>query len=139
MILRGMYLDIDPREMAGYVEEIAEFSELGPYLDMLVRTYSSGMMVRLSFATSTCRSRDILLLDEWLAAGDAGFLAKAQERLEHFVGGSRILELASHSIPLLQQCAIARSCSITAVSPRPATWRNSRPNMHSLTGYVRSE
>jgi len=103
IILRGMYLGIHPREMKANIDEIAEFTELGPYLDMPVRTYSSGMMVRLSFAASTAIAPEIILMDEWLSAGDASFLTKAQRRLEHFVGNSSILVLASHSIPLLKE------------------------------------
>jgi len=103
IILRGMYMDIHPRDMRARIDEIAEFTELGPYLDMPVRTYSAGMMVRLSFAASTCVPPEILLMDEWLSAGDASFLAKAQHRMEHFVRGSSILVLASHSVALLEQ------------------------------------
>jgi ABC-type polysaccharide/polyol phosphate transport system ATPase subunit len=103
IILRGMYLGIHPREMKANIDDIAEFTELGAYLDMPVRTYSSGMMVRLSFAASTAIAPEILLMDEWLSAGDASFLTKAQKRLEHFVGNSSILVLASHSIPLLRE------------------------------------
>ena len=103
IILRGMYMDIHPREMRARIDEVAEFTELGPYLDMPVRTYSSGMMVRLSFAASTCVASEILLMDEWLSAGDESFLDKAQKRMEHFVGASSILVLASHSIELLEK------------------------------------
>lgn len=103
IILRGMYMDIHPREMRARIDEIADFTELGSYLDMPVRTYSSGMMVRLSFAASTCVPSEILLMDEWLSAGDASFLAKAQKRMEQFVGASSILVLASHSLPLLEE------------------------------------
>jgi homopolymeric O-antigen transport system ATP-binding protein len=101
IILRGMYMDIHPREMRSRIDEIAEFTELGPYLDMPTRTYSAGMMVRLGFAVSTCIPPEILLMDEWLSAGDASFLDKAQRRMENFVGSSSILVLASHSTDLL--------------------------------------
>jgi ABC-2 type transport system ATP-binding protein/lipopolysaccharide transport system ATP-binding protein len=60
-------------------------------------------MIRLAFATSTCLPPEILLMDEWLAAGDAHFLAKAQRRLENFIRGSSILVLASHSMKLIQE------------------------------------
>ena len=103
IILRGMYMDIHPRAMRAYVGEIAEFTELGHYLDMPVRTYSSGMMIRLAFATATCTSPEILLLDEWLSAGDAHFLDKAERRMEQFVRKSSILVLASHSLDLLRK------------------------------------
>jgi homopolymeric O-antigen transport system ATP-binding protein len=103
IILRGMYMNIHPREMRSRVDEIVEFAELGPYIDMPARTYSSGMLVRLGFAISTCKPAEILLMDEWLSAGDARFLDKAQKRTEKFVGGSSILVLASHSMDLLRK------------------------------------
>jgi ABC-type polysaccharide/polyol phosphate transport system ATPase subunit len=101
IILRGLYMDIHPTHMRERVEQVAEFTELGSYLDMPVRTYSSGMMVRLAFAVSTCIQPEILILDEWLGAGDAQFLAKAGQRMRNFVGGSSILVLASHSLELV--------------------------------------
>jgi ABC-type polysaccharide/polyol phosphate transport system ATPase subunit len=103
IITRGMYMDIHPRDMRPHVEEIVEFTELGYHIDMPVRTYSSGMMVRLCFAVATALRAEILLMDEWLGAGDAGFLAKARRRMEDFVADTSILVLASHSMPLLQQ------------------------------------
>ncbi|MFL6798034.1 MAG: ABC transporter ATP-binding protein [Xanthobacteraceae bacterium] len=103
IILRGMYMNIHPREMRQRVDEIADFTELGAYLDMPTRTYSAGMTVRLGFAVSTCIHPEILLMDEWLSAGDAGFMAKAQQRMEKFVTSSSILVLASHSQELLRK------------------------------------
>jgi ABC-type polysaccharide/polyol phosphate transport system ATPase subunit len=103
IILRGMHMGIHPREMRQHVPAIAEFTELGDYLEMPVRTYSSGMMIRLAFSISTYIAPDILLMDEWLQAGDARFLDKAQRRVEQFVGQSSILVLASHSMALAQQ------------------------------------
>jgi ABC-2 type transport system ATP-binding protein/lipopolysaccharide transport system ATP-binding protein len=103
IVLRGMYMDVHPREMRARVAEIAEFSELGYHLDLPVRTYSAGMVVRLCFAIATSLRPEILLMDEWLAAGDAGFLIKARRRMEEFVGRSSILVLASHSMPILEE------------------------------------
>ena len=103
IVTRGMYMDVHPREMRARVDEIAEFTELGYYIDMPVRTYSSGMMVRLCFAVATSVHPEILLMDEWLAAGDAGFLAKARQRMEDFLAGTSILVLASHSMSLLRE------------------------------------
>jgi ABC-type polysaccharide/polyol phosphate transport system ATPase subunit len=103
IVLRGMYMNIHPRDMRSRVDEIVEFTELGPYIDMPARTYSSGMMVRLGFAISTCMPAEILLMDEWLSAGDARFLDKAQRRMEEFVGRSSIVVLASHSMDLLRR------------------------------------
>jgi ABC-type polysaccharide/polyol phosphate transport system ATPase subunit len=103
IVLRGMYMDIHPREMRARIEEIAAFTELRHYLDMPVRTYSSGMILRLCMGVATSIPPEILLMDEWLAIGDAGFLAKARKRLEDFVSGCSILVLASHSVPILHQ------------------------------------
>lgn len=103
IILRGMYMGIHPGDMLKRVDEIAEFTELGDYLNMPVRTYSSGMSVRLSFATATCITPEILLLDEWLSAGDALFIAKAKKRMEEFVRLSSVLVLASHSMAMLEE------------------------------------
>jgi ABC-2 type transport system ATP-binding protein/lipopolysaccharide transport system ATP-binding protein len=103
IILRGLYMDIHPRDMRERIDQVAEFTELGAYLDMPVRTYSAGMMVRLAFAVSTCIRPEILILDEWLSAGDAQFLGKAQRRMEDFVTRSSILVLASHSFELIEQ------------------------------------
>ncbi|MBV9200088.1 MAG: ABC transporter ATP-binding protein [Alphaproteobacteria bacterium] len=103
IVLRGMYMDIHPREMRTRVDAIAEFSELGYHLDLPVRTYSTGMVIRLCFAIATSVRPEILLMDEWLAAGDARFLAKARRRMADFVGASSILVLASHSIPILEE------------------------------------
>jgi ABC-type polysaccharide/polyol phosphate transport system ATPase subunit len=103
IVLRGMYMDIHPREMRARVDEIAAFTELGSHLDLPVRTYSSGMMLRLCFAVATSVRPDILLMDEWLATADASFLGKARRRMEEFVSASSILVLASHSIPILQE------------------------------------
>ncbi len=103
IINRGMYMDVRPRDMRARIDEIAEFTELGYYIDMPVRTYSSGMMIRLCFAVATSMQPEILLMDEWLAAGDAGFLSKARRRMEEFVSVSSILVLASHSLPLLAE------------------------------------
>jgi ABC-type polysaccharide/polyol phosphate transport system ATPase subunit len=103
IILRGMYMGIHPQEMRERAAEVAEFTELGAYLDMPVRTYSAGMMVRLAFAASTCVPPDILIMDEWLTAGDAPFLEKAKQRVEAFVRTSSILVLASHSLELVER------------------------------------
>src|SRR6266545_533211 len=103
IILRGMYMDIHPREMRARVDEVVAFAGLGPYLDMPVRTYSAGMAVRLSFAVSTCIRPEILIMDEWLAAVDERFLEKAHRRLADFIGGSNIVVLATHSMKLLRE------------------------------------
>jgi ABC-type polysaccharide/polyol phosphate transport system ATPase subunit len=101
ILLRGLYMGMQLNKMREHVDEIIEFAELGDHIDMPVRTYSSGMMVRLAFAISTCVPPEILLMDEWLSAGDARFLTKAKNRMTSFVSRSDILVLASHSMELL--------------------------------------
>jgi ABC-type polysaccharide/polyol phosphate transport system ATPase subunit len=96
--LRGLILGLTASEIEERMADIVEFSELGDYLDIPVRTYSSGMMTRLTFGVATCFSPEILLMDEWIMAGDAGFLIKAQRRVESFVSKASILVLASHSL-----------------------------------------
>ena len=81
---------------------IEAFSQLGDFLNMPVETYSAGMRMRLSFAIATAFSPEILILDEWLSAGDATFKQKAAKRMSTFVDDAGILILASHSISLLK-------------------------------------
>ena len=101
--LRGALMGIAPGEMRARTSEIAEFSGLGDYLDMAVRTYSSGMMMRLAFSICTSAEPEILLMDEWVGTGDAIFLEKANRRLENLIGNSGILAFASHSQEMLER------------------------------------
>jgi ABC-type polysaccharide/polyol phosphate transport system ATPase subunit len=103
IVMRAMYMDVRPREVRTRIDEIVEFTELGHYIDMPVRTYSAGMIIRLCFAVATAFPPEILLMDEWLSAGDASFLAKARQRMETFVARSSLVVLASHALPLLQE------------------------------------
>lgn len=96
-------MNFDPRALLTHADDIARWSELGSYIDLPLRTYSSGMVVRLAFATWTCIRPEILLMDEWLGVADASFLARAQKRLAGFVGSSSIMVLASHSTELLRR------------------------------------
>ena len=96
--LRGIMLGLTPKEIETKVQEIAEFSELGDYLDIPVKYYSSGMFVRLAFSVSTSVNPDILLLDEVLAAGDAGFVDKANKRINEMMKTAKILVLVTHSM-----------------------------------------
>ncbi len=101
ILLRGAMLGISPKEIRGMAGEIAEFSELGSFLDLPLRTYSSGMQLRLAFAVSTIVNPEILLMDEWLSVGDASFKEKAEARLVDFITKSKILILAAHTRDLL--------------------------------------
>lgn len=125
IILRGVFVGMTQKEAQGRLEEIAAFSELGPYLNLPMRTYSSGMTMRLAFAISTARAPDILLLDEMISVGDAAFASKATARLRSFIDEAHILVLASHDpatlrrycnrAVLLKSGAIAGSGSVDEV------------------------
>lgn len=95
--MRGVMMGLSLKQIKSLEEEIAEFTELGPYLNMPIRSYSTGMHMRLGFAVSTAVPADILLMDEWLSVGDEAFKVKAEKRLEDYVNKSSILVLASHS------------------------------------------
>ena len=95
--MRGVMMGLSLKQIKSLEEEIAEFTELGPYLNMPIRSYSTGMHMRLGFAVSTAVPADILLMDEWLSVGDAAFNIKAEKRLEDYVKKSSILVIASHS------------------------------------------
>jgi lipopolysaccharide transport system ATP-binding protein len=101
--LRGALLGLSKAEVSERFEEIVEFSELGEFIEMPMRTYSAGMQLRLAFAVSTIVRPEILLMDEWLSVGDEGFKVKASERLATVVDASKILVLASHSRELLEK------------------------------------
>ena len=83
--------------------DITEFTELGEYLKIPVRTYSSGMQVRLSFAIATALDPNILLLDEVLGAGDAQFMTRAHNRIEGLMSRANLLVMASHSNTMIRQ------------------------------------
>lgn len=102
IFLRAAIMGLKPGKIPPLVDEICEFSGLGDYIDMPVRTYSSGMSLRLAFAISTCVSADIILMDEWLSVGDAAFREKAQERLQRLLDQAKILVLASHDERLIR-------------------------------------
>ena len=101
IIIRGLFLGMTRKQMQARVDDIAEFTELGNYLSMPLRTYSTGMRVRLALGVVTSIDPEILLFDEGIGAVDAAFLDKARERLHNLVRRSGILVFASHSEDLL--------------------------------------
>jgi ABC-type polysaccharide/polyol phosphate transport system ATPase subunit len=98
--IRALLLGLSPNAIERYLPEIVEFTELGEYLDMPVRTYSAGMILRLSFAVATCFKPEILLMDEWILAGDAHFMGKAEARVQGFVERASVMVLASLNLDL---------------------------------------
>jgi len=99
----GMFYGLTTQAIDAKRDEIIEFSELGDFIHSPVRTYSSGMVLRLSFAIVTSLNPEILLMDEGIGAGDAGFAHKAQKRLESFYEKINILVMASHSDTLIKK------------------------------------
>jgi ABC-2 type transport system ATP-binding protein/lipopolysaccharide transport system ATP-binding protein len=102
IILRGLLLGLSKSDIIGSMENISDFTGLGNYLELPLRTYSSGMLMRLAFAIATEIQPDIILMDEWIGVGDSTFLDQAKKRLEIFIDKSSILVLASHSEDLIR-------------------------------------
>jgi len=101
--LRAAFLGLTRKQTDGMLESIVDFSELGDFVNLPVRTYSSGMLLRLAFAVSTAIEPEILIMDEWLAVGDAAFQQKAESRIRKVVEASDILVIASHGKDLLKK------------------------------------
>lgn len=95
--LRGLFLGLSINQVRDVTDNIVDFCELTKQqLSRPVRTYSSGMMMKLAFSISTSIHPEILLLDEWIGVGDAHFLEKAEKRMNDLVQGVRIMVIASH-------------------------------------------
>ena len=100
---RGILLGLDGDEIESLKQTVSEISGLGDFLNMPIRTYSSGMRMRLAFCVSTAVRTEILLLDESVVVGDAGFLKMARKRLDNLIADANVLVLASHSQNILRQ------------------------------------
>lgn len=100
---RCRFMGFTEKEIAAQAASIAEFTELGEYLDYPLRTYSAGMRLRLAFSVATAFKPEILIMDEWLSAGDAKFKRKARARLENLIADSGVFAFASHSEQLQKQ------------------------------------
>jgi lipopolysaccharide transport system ATP-binding protein len=106
--MRGIMLGLSLKQIRLMEDEIADFSGLGDFLHIPIRTYSTGMQMRLGFAVSTAIEADIILMDEWLSVGDSDFLVKAEKRLHDYIKKSSILVIASHN-----QNTIKNICNMT--------------------------
>lgn len=103
IFIRARYMGVPERKIRAQAEEIAAFSELGDYTYLPLDSYSSGMRLRLAFAIATAFSPDILVLDEWLSAGDAKFQSKAAKRLHNLIDRTGIFVMASHNPNLIKR------------------------------------
>ena len=121
ILIRGLMLGLTRRQSLDRVPEIEEFTELGEYLNLPLRTYSSGMVLRLAFAISTSVQPEILVLDEMISAGDQRFAEKAAERLDRLTAVASILLVASH-VPetvrkLCNKAALLRDGRLVEIGP----------------------
>jgi lipopolysaccharide transport system ATP-binding protein len=101
--IRGKLMGLSKKQIDEKIEEIVAFSDLGAYIGLPVRTYSSGMALRLAFSVATTIRADIIIMDEWLSVGDETFKDRAQARLNELVDESEILVIASHSRDLIEK------------------------------------
>lgn len=99
--IRSAILGLKAKEIEDVIEPIVEFTDLGNFIDLPYRVYSAGMQLRLAFAVATTIKPDILVMDEWLSAGDVDFQKKANKRLDSIINQSKALILASHSPELI--------------------------------------
>lgn len=97
----GKMFGLQKREIDRLVQDVADFTELGEFMELPVTAYSAGMAARLAFAIATARQPDILVIDEGIGAGDAHFVAKARARLESFLKDSSVMIVATHSQHIL--------------------------------------
>ena len=103
ILIRGILMGMSKSEVEEKIKDIAEFTDLGDYLYMPMRTYSSGMSMRLGFAVSTSTNADIILMDEWLSVGDSAFAEKATARMNDLLNRSSIMVLASHDLGMIER------------------------------------
>ena len=103
IILRGILHGLTRKQILARRDDIVEFTQLGDYLSLPVRTYSSGMQLRLAFAIATSIMPEILVLDEVVGTGDAVFMERAQQRLNAVIASSHIVVLASHSVEVIKK------------------------------------
>jgi ABC-2 type transport system ATP-binding protein len=102
IIVRGLFLGMTRKQMESRIDDIADFTELGDFLEMPLRTYSTGMRIRLALGVVTSIDPEILILDEGIGAVDAAFLNKSKKRLAELVDRAGLLVFASHSDEFLR-------------------------------------
>jgi ABC-type polysaccharide/polyol phosphate transport system ATPase subunit len=101
IFFRGCLLGMTTREIRSKIDDIEDFTELGDFLRLPLRTYSAGMIARLAFAISTAMTSDILLIDEGIGAGDENFRQKAEQRILQLFDRTSVVLIASHSEEIL--------------------------------------
>ncbi len=102
ILYRGLAMGCAPAEIKERAEEIIAFADIGEFIDLPLRTYSSGMYVRLAFAISTYLSGDILLIDEVFGAGDANFRQRALARIRDLIAAAGIVVMVGHDMEMMR-------------------------------------
>ncbi|MBP7190348.1 MAG: ABC transporter ATP-binding protein [Rickettsiaceae bacterium] len=102
IIMRCIFMGMTLKEARSKVDEIIEFSELQEYIHLPVRTYSTGMYLRLAFTTATCVVPDILIMDEMIGTGDSSFIEKARNRMINLIEKTSIMAISSHNIQIMK-------------------------------------
>jgi lipopolysaccharide transport system ATP-binding protein len=102
IVLRGLMNGLEAPAIQRLEDDVQAFADLAEFLDLPLRFYSSGMVIRLGFALATAIRPQVLLMDEWFLAGDAAFMEKATLRLEEMVRGAEILVLSSHNAEVIK-------------------------------------
>jgi ABC-type polysaccharide/polyol phosphate transport system ATPase subunit len=137
IITTGLLFGLSRAEIEKKIPDIEEFSELGEYLSLPVRTYSSGMITRLGFATATSLDPGVLLVDEGIGTGDARFMDRAIDRMHQLIGRSRVVVLASHSAPLLQsmcnKAALLQGGRLLEIGPVADIWNKYQEIVHDMS------
>lgn len=103
ILYRGLLLGATPNEINEKIDEIIEFTDIGEFIDYPVKSYSTGMMVRLAFAVSTSIEGEVLLLDEIVGAGDATFMGKARKRIFDLMDQSKLMVFVSHDLETISK------------------------------------
>jgi len=102
--LDGIMIGLTKKKIDGIIDSIIEFADLGAFIDMPVRTYSSGMRSRLGFAIAIRSDKDIVLIDEIMSAGDAAFRQKAEAEMNRIIGEKTVL-MVSHNMRTIEEFA----------------------------------
>jgi ABC-type polysaccharide/polyol phosphate transport system ATPase subunit len=100
---RGYLQGETPRSIRGKIQEIADFCELGEFLDLPLRCYSAGMVMRLAFSIATSSEPEILLIDEVFGTGDLSFQKKAETRIKDYLTRAKIVVSVSHNLEILAE------------------------------------
>jgi len=103
IMYRGLLLGATPQELKEKMQEIIDFADIGEFIDYPIKTYSSGMLIRLAVSVTVSVSGEILLMDEVINAGDASFIEKARKKVIELMENARLMVLVSHDMLTIQK------------------------------------